>query len=155
MCLYGVCAPKCLDPWRSEVTDPLELELQNIVSHSTWVLGTELGSSRTAGRTLKVWAVTPVLLSGVLQEVDSELFQVRSNLRDISRVVPHASNPSILEVEAGESPWSKTCLTRYWGQPSFQSETVSKPEITTNPFHNLPGIVVPIYLLTIRGNAGH
>jgi hypothetical protein len=30
-----VCTSKCKHPWRLEVTDPLELELQVVVSHQT------------------------------------------------------------------------------------------------------------------------
>lgn len=34
---------ECRSPWKTEVSDLLKLELQNVVSHLLWVLGTEKG----------------------------------------------------------------------------------------------------------------
>lgn len=39
-----VCAHSCRYPWKPETSDPLEMELQKVVSCLTWVLGTELES---------------------------------------------------------------------------------------------------------------
>lgn len=44
VCLCVVCALRCRCLERSEVSDPLELELQVVVNHAVWVLGTKLGS---------------------------------------------------------------------------------------------------------------
>ena len=47
-------AQMCRYPWRPEVSDPLELESQDIMSHLLWVLGTELRtSSARSGNALK------------------------------------------------------------------------------------------------------
>lgn len=37
-----VCACKFRNPWRSEASGLLEPELQTLISHSMWVLGTKL-----------------------------------------------------------------------------------------------------------------
>lgn len=42
----GVCAQQGMCPWRSLVSDPLELRLQAIVIGLTWVLRTELGTQQ-------------------------------------------------------------------------------------------------------------
>jgi hypothetical protein len=44
----SVYAHESRTPWRSEVLDPQELELQTTVSYLMWVLGTKLGSSMKA-----------------------------------------------------------------------------------------------------------
>lgn len=45
--------------WR-RVSNPLQLELQGVVSLLAWVLGTRRGSSGRAWSTLNFWAVSPV-----------------------------------------------------------------------------------------------
>lgn len=37
--VYAVCVPVCVP---NEISDPLEMELQAVVSHLYWVLGTKL-----------------------------------------------------------------------------------------------------------------
>ena len=51
MCVYvcvWVCAHECICLWRPEGSDPLELELQKVVSRLVQVLGSQLGCSPTA-----------------------------------------------------------------------------------------------------------
>lgn len=45
MCLCKSMPNVCRCPWRLRLSDPLDLELQVVVSPPTWVLGLELGSS--------------------------------------------------------------------------------------------------------------
>lgn len=47
-----LCAHEFRYMWRSDPQDQLELELQAVVSYSTWVLGTELQFSGRAVRAL-------------------------------------------------------------------------------------------------------
>lgn len=48
-------------PWLSkEGTDPLELEIQVIVSHLLWVLGSEAGSTESSSRALNLGEITSV-----------------------------------------------------------------------------------------------
>jgi hypothetical protein len=57
MYIRGVCAGVCMHTWvqqRLEASDPLELELQDVVSELIWVLGTKPGSWRT-GSALNHW----------------------------------------------------------------------------------------------------
>ena len=51
-------AGACRDQKRT--SDPRELELQAVVSHSVWMLGTELRSSARAMCTLNLWALFQV-----------------------------------------------------------------------------------------------
>lgn len=45
VCLCMVIMCVCAQRSQKRVLDPLELHLQVVVSHTMWVLGTELGSS--------------------------------------------------------------------------------------------------------------
>lgn len=52
MCMFtcvwlcvGICVGEGKCPKRTEASDPLELELQAVVSHSVWLLGTKPGCS--------------------------------------------------------------------------------------------------------------
>lgn len=53
LCVYMyVYVHECRCPQRTEASDPLEVRLQVVVSHLTWVLGTDLGSSGGTARSL-------------------------------------------------------------------------------------------------------
>lgn len=61
-----MCVCMCVSPCpesRKEVSGllKLKLELQEVVSHLTWVLRTELGSFGRAASALKYWAVPSTL----------------------------------------------------------------------------------------------
>lgn len=62
MCLFinmNIICMQC--PWMSkEGNDPLELEIQVIVSHLLWVLGSEAGSSERSSHALSLRDITKV-----------------------------------------------------------------------------------------------
>ena len=45
-----VCVHECRCPQKPEVSDPLELKLQEVLRFPVWVLGTELGSYCKSGK---------------------------------------------------------------------------------------------------------
>jgi hypothetical protein len=60
MCLYGlVNASEGAHRSQKRVSDNLQVELQVVVSHLLWILGTKLRSSRRAMCILNSWAICP------------------------------------------------------------------------------------------------
>lgn len=55
-----ICARESMYPIRSEVLNPLELELPVFKTHSTWVLGTKLGSFAKPVCVLNCWWHRPL-----------------------------------------------------------------------------------------------
>lgn len=60
-CLHAQCMLAGDNQVQKRMTDPLELEIQAVVSHPLWVLGTEHGSSAKAGSALNYGAISQAL----------------------------------------------------------------------------------------------
>lgn len=56
-----ICVQESMYPIRSEVLNPLELELPVFKTHSTWVLGTKLGSFAKPVCVLNCWWHRPLI----------------------------------------------------------------------------------------------
>lgn len=85
-CLSACCKYECSSLRRPEPWAPLELELQWVLSHSVWVLGTELRFSVPSIHASDCWAISsaPVLFN----------FEVIID----SRVIVKKKNREVLEV---------------------------------------------------------
>lgn len=63
MCGYGHTSVSA-GRGQKRVSDPLELELQGVIRHPTWVLKIQLRSSVRVARVLSHWGISPAPRAG-------------------------------------------------------------------------------------------
>jgi len=123
MCVLDTCGSQ------KRVSDPLELELQMVVSHM-WVPGTELRSSARAVSTSDCWASLPALYSDFLNanfifKMDWEIFRNRSTIVPLaiieSGLIQH-SQCSYFRIGSVESQWEVNILS--WEGQQWVSNSV-------------------------------